>query len=67
MKYAIIIIINLYPLILFGQMDVKKNNINYGIGYYGDIMQFLDPDLEISLVILRIILKYMAKYLMAIQ
>ncbi len=43
MKYAIIIIINLYPLILFGQMDVKKNNINYGIGYYGDIMQFLDP------------------------
>jgi hypothetical protein len=43
MKYKIIIIINLFPLFLFGQKEVSKNNINYGIGYYGDVMQFLDP------------------------
>lgn len=43
MKYIIIIVISLFPSILFGQMDVTKNNINYGIGYYGDILQFLDP------------------------
>lgn len=43
MKYTIIITLSLFPLLLLGQEHTPKNNINYGIGYYGDVLQFLSP------------------------
>ncbi len=43
MKFALIIILSLSPALLFCQKDIPKNSIGYGIGYYADVMQFLNP------------------------
>jgi hypothetical protein len=44
MKYCFFAIIIFFSFSeIKGQVDSEKNAINYGFGYYGDIMQFVDP------------------------
>jgi len=39
----IIIILKFFPLLLFAQKDIPKNSINFGIGYFADVLQFISP------------------------
>lgn len=44
MRFILAIIINLFPLVLYGQSVDLRNNINFGIGYFGDVTQFLERE-----------------------